>query len=237
MKREMNNGEWTMDNGATTSSLERYLAGEQPLQTERMELPSEEELVAAEAEFDRITAERKPHRHSLLRWWPLAAAAAVLVLAFIAINNPHLDSPASHPALPDREEAVATDGGNHSSSQAVLANAHEDDPKAELNAQTLQPAKASSAASTQPSKATAPSRMGKAGGESSTSTSDSLRYDLARLEAEMQAVDDNVVWEHLEQLIATDVHLQQLVQRIVHAEVETAMNTTPADSTANYLNF
>jgi dephospho-CoA kinase len=53
----------------------------------------------------------------------------------------------------------------------------------------------------------------------------------------MQAVNDSVAREHLEQLIATDAHLQQLVQRIVHAEVETAMYSSTEDSTANYLNF
>ena len=100
------------------------------------------------------------------------------------------------------------------------------------------PAKVTAPSLARPARTLDPSRTGRAGGESSSSSSpDSLRYYLSRLEAEMQAVDDSVVRQHLEQLIATDAHLQQLVQRIVHAEVETAMNPTPADSTDNYLNF
>ena len=232
---EMENGQWKMDNGETKSTLERYLAGEQPLQPDRLTWPTDEELDAAEAEFGRIVAERKPLARRILRWWPLAATAAVLVLAFIAISYQRVGTPDS--PLPIRGGTVSIDSGNHSSSQTVFANAHEDGPKAEQIAQTTQPADASSTASTQPSKVTIPSLMEKVGGEPSSSTSDSLRYYLTRLETEMQAVDDSVAREHLEQLIATDVHLQQLVQRIVHAEVETAMNAAPTDSTAGYLNF
>lgn len=244
MKGKMDNGKWTMDNGQWTmddgdilSSLDRYLAGEQPLQTERIGLPSDEELDAAEAEFDRIAAERKSPGRRIMRWWPLAATAAVLVLVFIAISNQLKGPSDTLPSPLIKERAVSIDDSHRSSSQTAFASAHEDDSKAELTAQTAQPAKESSIASTQPSKATAPSLTGKAGGESSSATSDSLRYYLARLEAEMQIVDDSEAREHLEQLIATDVQLQQLVQRIVHAEVETAMNTVSADSTANYLNF
>ena len=66
--------------------LDRYLAGETPLHPERLELPTEEELDAAEAEFDRIMAEResktvadkKPHG-KVVRLWPWDAAASVLL--------------------------------------------------------------------------------------------------------------------------------------------------------------
>ena len=70
-------------------SLEQYLEGKSPLQPERLALPTDEELDAAEAEFDRIVCERndetrkkKPVTKRLLRWWPVAVAA-VVALAFI----------------------------------------------------------------------------------------------------------------------------------------------------------
>lgn len=67
--------------------LDRYLAGEAPLHPESLDLPTDEELDAAEAEFDRIMAEResqaviedKPSAR-IVRLWPWAAAASVLLL-------------------------------------------------------------------------------------------------------------------------------------------------------------
>ena len=67
--------------------LDRYLAGEAPLHPESLDLPSDEELDAAEAEFDRIMAERESQaviedkpRARIVRLWPWAAAASVLLL-------------------------------------------------------------------------------------------------------------------------------------------------------------
>ena len=67
--------------------LDRYLAGEAPLHSERLELPTDEELDAAEAEFDRLMAERESQtiaeekpRGRVVRLWPWAAAASLLLL-------------------------------------------------------------------------------------------------------------------------------------------------------------
>ena len=62
--------------------LEQYLAGGAPLHPERLQLPSEEELDAAEAAFDAAVSRRKPSRRIPL--WPWAAAvAAAAVVAFL----------------------------------------------------------------------------------------------------------------------------------------------------------
>lgn len=72
-------------------SLEQYLAGRQPLQPERTALPTDAELEAAEAEYDRIVSERTKAkanqgnraRHDRQYWaWGLSVAAAV-ILAFL----------------------------------------------------------------------------------------------------------------------------------------------------------
>lgn len=72
-----------MSSKFTQKDLEQYLAGNSPLHPERLALPSEEELDAAEKEFDRFVAKQKqPAR--LIAFWPFAAAvAAVLVAAFL----------------------------------------------------------------------------------------------------------------------------------------------------------
>ena len=72
--------------------LDRYLAGETPLHPERLIVPSDEELDAAEAAFDRIVAEResqatvddKTHRR-VVRLWPWAVAASILLFIGIGI--------------------------------------------------------------------------------------------------------------------------------------------------------
>lgn len=72
-----------MSSKFTQKDLEQYLAGKAPLHPERLALPSEEELDAAEKEFDRFVAKKKqPAR--LIAFWPIVAAvAAVLVAVFL----------------------------------------------------------------------------------------------------------------------------------------------------------
>lgn len=67
----------------TQKELEQYLAGKMPLHADRLVLPEEEELAATEAEFDKMVAHRKrPVRHIPL--WPwVAAAAAMVVVAYM----------------------------------------------------------------------------------------------------------------------------------------------------------
>lgn len=69
-----------------------------------------------------------------------------------------------------------------------------------------------------------------------TST-DSFDFYLARLESEMDALDDSVSSAQLERLISADVRLRQLVNRIVNGEVQQALNALKPDSTTDYLNF
>lgn len=73
--------------------------------------------------------------------------------------------------------------------------------------------------------------------ESETLRSDSFDYYLARLESEMEAMDDSVSLAQLEKLISADARLRQLVNRIVNGEVQQALNVAKPDSTTEYLNF
>lgn len=60
---------------------------------------------------------------------------------------------------------------------------------------------------------------------------------IARLEAEMNNLDDSVSSAQVERLIAADFRLQQMVNRIVGKQTEQAMNKILNDSTANYVSF
>ena len=71
----------------------------------------------------------------------------------------------------------------------------------------------------------------------SASAADELADCIARLEAEMENIDDSVSAAHLEQLIAADARLQQMVYRIIGKQTEQALNEMEKDSTANYINF
>ena len=71
----------------------------------------------------------------------------------------------------------------------------------------------------------------------SASAAEELADCIARLEAEMENIDDSVSAAHLEKLIAADARLQQMVYRIVGKQTEQAFNEMEKDSTANYINF
>lgn len=71
----------------------------------------------------------------------------------------------------------------------------------------------------------------------STPTAENLADCIARLEAEMEKLDDSVSSAQVERLIAADARLQQMVYRIVGKQAEQAMNNIQNDSTANYISF
>jgi len=69
------------------------------------------------------------------------------------------------------------------------------------------------------------------------SPTENLADCIARLEAEMENLDDSVSTAHMEQLIAADRRLQQMVSRISGKQAEQAINEITNDSTANYILF
>ena len=69
------------------------------------------------------------------------------------------------------------------------------------------------------------------------SSTEDLANCIARLESEMEKLDDSVSSAQVERLIAADFRLQQMVNRIVGKQVEQALNKIQNDSTANYVSF
>ena len=70
-----------------------------------------------------------------------------------------------------------------------------------------------------------------------SSAAEELAKAIARLEAEMESLEDSVSSAQMEKLIAADARLQRLVFNIVGKQTEQAMNQILKDSTANYINF
>lgn len=71
----------------------------------------------------------------------------------------------------------------------------------------------------------------------SASAAENLADCIARLESEMEKLDDSVSSAQIERLIAADFRLQQMVNRIVGKQAEQAVNKIQNDSTANYISF
>lgn len=98
-------------------SLEQYLAGRQPLQPERTALPTDAELEAAEAEYDRCVGERtkakanQGNRARLDRqyWaWGLSIAA-VFILVFLLWPEKHETTTTALEVLPAVAEIRAVE--------------------------------------------------------------------------------------------------------------------------------
>ena len=159
------------------------------------------------------------------RYWPyitaaIAAAASILLLIVLHLGK---GQPEQRPVMAEKVTAP-TDSIRPMQHQPATTDATEHPVVAQAA-----PAKprARKAMVDQPQKPNA----------DSASAAEELADCIARLEAEMENIDDSVSEAHLEQLIAADARLQQMVYRIVGKQTEQALNEMEKDSTANYINF
>ena len=149
----------------------------------------------------------------ILRWLMVGIAASVVLLVAFHLGR----STAEQPSLVAEKTEVAKD--------SILPK-HESIALTENNivAQSI-PAKP------QISKPTNRKTV------ASAASSENLANCIARLEAEMEKLDDSVSSVQVEKLIAADARLQQMVNRIVGKQVEQELNELKNDSTANYISF
>ena len=159
------------------------------------------------------------------RYWPYITAAIAVAASILLLIVLHLGKgqPEQRPVMAEKVTAP-TDSIRPMQHQPATTDATEHPVVAQAA-----PAKprARKAMVDQPQKPNA----------DSTSAADELADCIARLEAEMENIDDSVSAAHLEQLIAADARLQQMVYRIVGKQTEQALNEMEKDSTANYINF
>lgn len=159
------------------------------------------------------------------RYWPYITAAIAVAASILLLIVLHLGKgqPEQRPVMAEKVTAP-TDSIRPMQHQPATTDATEHP----VVAQAV-PAKprARKAMVDQPQKPNA----------DSASAAEELADCIARLEAEMENIDDSVSAAHLEQLIAADARLQQMVYRIVGKQTEQALNEMEKDSTANYINF
>lgn len=170
------------------------------------------ELALGEAEYDAMMDRRQPSAHRRpaprRRWWWVAAAACVVALLSLHAIYDNKEQAAERPVVA-QQQTVHRDTVVKTEEKVPTPTVAEEKPV------VVKP-------SPHPTPATA--------------TGD-LAACIARLEAEMENIDDSVSAAQVEQLIAADVRLQQLVLRIVGKQTEQALNEMEKDSTANYINF
>ena len=153
-----------------------------------------------------------------LRWLMAGIAASVVLLVAFHLGR----STAEQPSLVAEKAVITKDAiqpkaitPTENSEKVVVAQATSAKPSVAMT-------KVGPTATSKPDSAT---------------PGENLANCIARLEAEMEKLDDSVSSAQVERLIAADARLQQMVNRIVGKQVEQALNELKNDSTANYINF
>ncbi|UKK53586.1 hypothetical protein [Prevotella sp. E2-28] len=171
-------------------------------------------------------AVREKPKIMALRWLVTGIAASIALLLVFYLGKNTTEQPlltAQHPVATEKmepqHEAVET---SQPAEQPLVAQAELVQPKQPTVVKRQVPQ--SEAVESKPMNADA-------------SPTESLADCIARLEAEMDGLDDSVGSAQLEKLIAADARLQQMVNRIVGKQVEQATNEFKRDSIANYISF
>jgi len=151
-----------------------------------------------------------------LRWLMTGIAASIVLLVAFHLGR----STAEQPSLVAEKTAVAKDS---------LQPKHEAITPTEKTVEAV-------VAQTIPIKPQT-NRLTSNNTEVSASAGEDLADCIARLESEMEKLDDSVSSAQVERLIAADARLQEMVYRIVGKQAEQALNKMQNDSTANYISF
>ena len=166
-----------------------------------------------------------------LRWLITGIAASIALLLVFYLGR----STAEQPTLV-AEKTVRTSPNPSKRGESQSA------PQAIIPTGTTEQAVVAQHVPTQPAASTSQMRepkvvMTTASQAGNASSTEDLANCIARLESEMEKLDDSVSSAQVERLIAADFRLQQMVNRIVGKQVEQALNKIQNDSTANYVSF
>ena len=201
--------------------IDEYLQGRHPIEGKKWELPTADELDRDEALYDALLAER--NRSPLLwRGWGrlLFAAAAVLAIVFALFtwksfkpqNQPQLAEKTEVPVpLEDTPKVVEKDNVPNEPTQHVkIANVTRyDDQRNVPRSKAPQPTIAD-----EPQTSTETPVLANA--------ADSLYYYLTKLEDQMGDCRDSTCLAELTGLMRADERIKDLVNKIIHKQVETA---------------
>ena len=170
------------------------------------------------------TVREKP-KIAVLKWLMAGIAASIVLLVVFHLGR----STAEQPSLV-AEKDVPTKDSIQPRQETVMPT---DTTEQVLVAQT-EPAQPTMTTSQKPGSKVVQKTTKQA---DNASASEDLANCIARLEAEMESLDDSVSSAQVERLIAADFRLQQMVDRIVGRQVDQAMNELQKDSTASYISF
>ena len=217
------------------SFLDDYLQGKHPIEQEKWELPTESELDRDEALFDALLDEkRNGPRFTRSMGKALLAIAAVLI-AVVALFTWWNFKPQRPTQLAEKTEkpveqkdttkVIEEDGVDKSQTKHVkLANATRDVSKDHVSHSKTP--RVTSAEEPQPQTEAVVL----------ASAADSLYYDLTQLENQMGDCRDSTCLAELTGLMRADERIKDLVNKIIHKQVETAYQEEYlVDTTTRYI--
>ncbi|MBO7472190.1 MAG: hypothetical protein J6T78_10085 [Bacteroidaceae bacterium] len=215
--------------------IDSYLDGKHPIEQEKWELPSESELDRDEALYDEILAEKK-NKTPLLRgrgWgWVSAAAVLIAVVALFTWWNFKPQQPTQLAEKTEKpvEQKDATkviekrDVVKTQTSNVTIANVKRDNRKRQTS--RLESSQPTIADKVQTASET----------PVLTNTADSLYYYLTQLENQMGDCRDSTCLAELTGLMRADERIKDLVNKIIHKQVETAYQEEYlVDTTTRYI--
>ncbi len=215
--------------------IDSYLEGKHPIEQEKWELPSESELDRDEALFDEILAEKK-NKTPLLRgrgWgWVSIAAAIVIAIAlftwrsFMPQQPTQLAEKTEEPGeLKDTTKVIEKrDVVKTQTSNVTIANVKRHNRKRQTS--RLESSQPTIADKVQTASET----------PVLTNTADSLYYYLTLLENQMGDCRDSTCLAELTGLMRADERIKDLVNKIIHKQVETAYKEEYlVDTTTRYI--
>lgn len=222
--------------------LQKYLNGEMPMHSEGAPFPSEAELEAAEAEFDRIMAEEgsaqsADDRRRKRLVWPRWVAAAAAIAAAVWLGLARLERKPERERQPMVQESMPSAKPDSTLSPSVPKQTTflvEADSKPATREQPASARPKARKAKPQKAEKQAPKPEKQEETFYAATAADSLNYYLERLEREFAAIDDSINAADLGLLIKADIRLQRIVSGLTGRMVESAINvyhTTDSVST------
>ena len=230
--------------------IDEYLNGKRPIEQEKWELPTESELDRDEALFDAILAEKKQaSRFTKTIGQGLLAIAAVLIAA-VALFAWWDFKPQGQPQLAETKEVPV----EQKDTIKVIEKPHESKTQSsheksanftqevsKVHTRSLKTAQATSAEE----KASTPTPLHGEGRKEASllggrleggSAADSLYYYLTQLEKQMGDCSDSTCLAELTNLMRADERIKDLMNKIIHKQVETAYQEEYlVDTTTRYI--
>ena len=211
--------------------LDNYLQGKHPIEGESWELPTDSELDRDEALYDALLAEKKAAKR--IKLWPYAtssiAAAACFLIAFLLW--PKDEAPQNLADVPDEQVEVK---------EVIVPQKPEEQPVlAQVTAvkeQRPAPKATKSPKDSKPQPTPVEAAQPTTQTVVLTNAADSLYYYLTQLENEMGECRDSACLAELTGLMRADERIKNLVNKIIHKQVETAYQEEYlVDTTTHYV--